>query len=106
MKTRFDLTTAHENSAREQAAEAAKGVAEHLAAFRDEIDRTFGKGYAKKHPELLAACMSNAGLETLAESLDHVASNGILEDHGNHIQDGLGEIAKAIESLSAVKTGG
>ena len=106
MKVRFDFNTVHQNSSSEQAAEAAKGVAEHLAAFRDEIDRIFGKGYAKKNPELIVACLSNVGLETLAESLDHVASNGILEDLGNHIQDGLSEIATAIESLSAGKAGG
>ncbi len=37
-----------------------KTAAEYMDHAKEEIDRTFGEGYAAKHPELVAAFMETA----------------------------------------------
>lgn len=54
----------------------------------DQIDKLLGKGYAKKHPELIAGFMQAAGADQIAMHLRGIAKScqrleSILEDmHG------------------------
>lgn len=41
--------------------QASNTAADYMAAAKKHIDRTFGDGYALKHPELVAAFMKSAG---------------------------------------------
>lgn len=55
------------------AAQAAKTASGWMSDAVTEIDKLFGKGYAKQHPELVAAFMKTAGLDEAAMHLRGLA---------------------------------
>ena len=59
----------------------------YLTWAKQQIDEEFGKGYAKEHPELVAAFM-----KTCAQDFSDASMGSIL-------QEGIERIAEAIESL-------
>jgi hypothetical protein len=74
-------------------------------ALRDairELDAEFGAGFAKRHPELAAACIHAEALSEIAAALREVAVNG-RSDHPlqsqtlRGIETALSEIAAALD---------
>jgi hypothetical protein len=64
----------------------------YLYAAVEKIDDQLGKGYAAKHPELIAAFMQTCVADFMCASI-LMASQHI----GDELSDGLGTIANALE---------
>jgi hypothetical protein len=60
-----------------------------LAMVRQEIDRTFGEGFAAAHPELVAATMASAASDymavAIARSLQDIAAALAVEEAPQHV---------------------
>lgn len=57
--------------------QASMTAAEYMSEGADKIDAMFGDGYAKKHPELLAAFMTAAALDYGAAAITKGISSAI-----------------------------
>jgi hypothetical protein len=77
---------------------------EYLMSAIDHIDQKLGKGYAKQHPELIAAFMQSSAMDlgtaVIARAIESVASaiNAMAEDvRFDHVAESLDGIANAIK---------
>jgi hypothetical protein len=76
---------------------------EYLRAGVRTIDKQFGDGYAREHPELVAAYMKTCAIDfgtsvlvvAIQEAVEQVAGNGVL---AGALRDAAGEVAAAIGS--------
>ena len=69
---------------------------EYMSAAIKSIDETFGKGYAKKNPVLVAAFMQTAAAD-LAAAYNHSAAQIIAEAISNSLDELNSGIANVIQ---------
>lgn len=81
----------------------ASSAINYLNAAIEQIDKTFGEGYAKKHPELVAAFMKTAVMDYHANAIgkciqQHTEAMEGLVKETNLIHRGLYSISRTIET--------
>lgn len=73
----------------------------YLADAVSSIDRTFGDGYAKKHPELVGAYINTAAADYMAW-MNGVCTAHIKESIEESLSREIGDIARAIKRHGVV----
>jgi hypothetical protein len=74
----FDFLKTFEGNNEELSRHAAMTASKYLLSAIDHIDRKFGEGYAKEHPELIGAFMQAAALIAIDVNLN-LAANAIFD---------------------------